>query len=99
MNDETAGFNDRLGRIETKIDTLFDAMTQLTRMEERMIQHNDSMTQLGGRIDDHEKRIRIIEYSTKQNSLIVLRVERFLWAVLSAGLAALVYVYQLGVTP
>ena len=52
---------DRLTRIETKVDRLVDAMTQLVRLEERIASHQTGMERFGFRLDDTEQRLEVIE--------------------------------------
>jgi hypothetical protein len=81
MNDDQ-----RLNRIEAKLDTLADAVVSLARVEERMITlfkrmdaYDDSLRGQGARIGELEKKV----YSSAW-------VERVIWVVVAAGIAAVV---------
>ena len=52
---------DRLTRIEDKVDKLVDAMTQLVRFEEKIASHQTGMERFGFRLDDIEQRLEVIE--------------------------------------
>lgn len=56
---------DRLDRIEVKLDALIDAMTSLVRLEEKFAAHEEShrnaMERYGFRLDDLEQRVEAIE--------------------------------------
>jgi len=51
----------RLDRMESKLDGLIEAMTQLVRFEEKISTHSTAMDRFGFRVDDMEKRIEDIE--------------------------------------
>jgi len=51
----------RLNRIESKLDTLVEAMSQMIRFEEKMANHNEALGRFGFRMDDIEKRVEAIE--------------------------------------
>lgn len=53
--------DDRLDRIESKVDTLVDAMTQIVRFEEKISSHQAGMERFGFRLDDIEERVEQIE--------------------------------------
>ena len=74
---------DRLARIEQKVDKLTDAITLLARIEERMAAQHDTNHRFGSRLDCHDERLRNIE--TKQSS--GAWVERGVWVAVAAAVA------------
>ncbi|MGD9381291.1 MAG: hypothetical protein PVI03_02505 [Candidatus Thorarchaeota archaeon] len=52
---------DRLDRIESKVDTLVEAMTRMVRFEEKIANHQQGMERFGFRLDDIEGRVEVIE--------------------------------------
>lgn len=72
----------RLGRIEDEIKSIADALQHLTRVDERLKQHRDS-------IDDHEERLRYLEHLSQKQSGIVTAAERIGWIVVTVGLGVL----------
>lgn len=69
----------RLGVIESEIKSIAEALRHLTRVDERLKQHRDS-------IDDHEDRLRNLEQSAQKQSGIVSAAERMIWIVVTIGL-------------
>ena len=72
----------RLGRIEDDVRAIAEALQHLTRVDERLTQHRDS-------IDDHEERLRALEKQSQKQSGVVTATERVAWFVVTVGLAAL----------
>ena len=75
----------RLERIESKLDTLSDAVVSLARMEERMIT-------LFKRMDNHDSRIGRVEDDVTDmkgkvgtNGQALRFAERVFWIVVAAG--------------
>lgn len=74
----------RLGRIEDEIKSIADALNHLTRVDERLKQHRDS-------IDDHEERLRGLEQKQQKQSGVVSAVERLCWIAVTIGVALFSY--------
>lgn len=74
----------RLGRIEDEMKSIADALRHLTRVDERLKQHRDS-------IDDHEERLRGLEQKQQKQSGIVSAAERVGWIVLTVGVGVIQY--------
>lgn len=72
----------RLGRIEDEIKSIAEALRHLTRVDERLKQHRDS-------IDDHEDRLRHLEQQAQKSSGVVTATERVVWIVITIGLGLL----------
>lgn len=77
----------RLERIESKLDTLSDAVVSLARMEERMItlfkrmdKYDDGQTKLTDRVSAVEK-------VTVQRGVVYQIFDKAFWLVVGAGLA------------
>ncbi|WP_419833503.1 hypothetical protein [Endozoicomonas atrinae] len=82
--------SDRLDRIDTKLDKLSEAVSQLARIEERISHQNENMGTIDARLNDMETRIRTLEQASNSRGVILAGIERFGWIVISAmiGLAA-----------
>lgn len=52
---------DRLDRIEGKVDKLVEAMTAMIRFEEQIASHQAGMERFGFRVDDLETRVETME--------------------------------------
>lgn len=53
--------DERLDRIESKVDKLAEAIMELVRLEEKMIQTQQALMRFGMRADDIEQRVEKIE--------------------------------------
>lgn len=53
--------DERLDRIESKVDTLVAAMSEMIRFEEKIASHQEAMARFGFRLDDLEERTEVIE--------------------------------------
>lgn len=74
----------RLGRIEDEIKSIADALNHLTRVDERLKQHRDS-------IDDHEERLRGLEQKQQKQSGVVSAIERLCWIAVTIGVGLFSY--------
>ncbi len=70
----------RLGRMEDEIRSIADALKLLSRVDERLNGHRDT-------IDDHEARLRSLEKSATNQSGAIKMAERFIWLAVTVGLA------------
>lgn len=70
----------RLGRIEDEIKVIAEALRHLTRVDERLKQHRQS-------IDDHEDRLRALELGGHKAKGSLVTLERVGWFIVTVGLA------------
>lgn len=78
---------DRLTRIETKLDQLAEAMISMARMEEKMItlfKRMDKYDENQGKIDT---RLQLVEKSNIQTNTLGYIVDKAVWIVLGAAAA------------
>lgn len=84
----------RLDRIDTKLDKLTDAISQLARIEERISHQNQNMIQLDAQFKDMEDRIRQLEYQGGTRGVLLRHIERFGWLLISAVIGLLAYFFR-----
>jgi hypothetical protein len=77
----------RLERIERKLDVVSDAIVSLARVEERMIGVFARIDNLDAQQDKHSGRITILEGSVGSNGQALRFAERVFWIIVSAGIA------------
>ena len=77
--------DDRLDRIEKKLDTMAEAIVSLARMEERMVTLFKRMDSYDTEQSDLEKRISEIEKSVGTNGQTLRFAERLFWIVTAGG--------------
>lgn len=87
----------RLARIESKLDTLSDAVVALARIEERMVTIFRRMDYLDARQDQNNDRITEVEKSVGTNGHMLRFAERLFWIITAAGVSYLFWVFKGGV--
>jgi hypothetical protein len=75
----------RLDRIEQKLDKLADAVVSLARMEERMLTLFKRMDLHDGRISKTEEELEDIRGKVGVNGQALRFAERVFWIVVAAG--------------
>ena len=80
-----APLDDRLARIEKKLDDVGQAIVSLARMEERMVTLFRRMDTYDKAQDSVEARLSDLERSVGTNGVSIRFAERVFWIVLAAG--------------
>lgn len=81
----------RLEKIEQKIDRLADAVVSIARIEERVATVLKQNDRFFIRMDKMEERVDAVENNSNLNTRSFSFVERFLWICISAGVGLLVF--------
>ena len=81
----------RLEKIEQKIDRLADAVVSIARIEERVATVLKQNDRFFIRMDKMEERVYAVENNSNINTRTFSFVERFLWVCVSSGVGLLVY--------
>ncbi len=84
----------RLERIEEKLDKLSDTVADLARIEERMLSVFKRLDRHEKRLDDQEDDLRLIGNDVILNSKSVKGAERLMWVAISAGISMFVYMMR-----
>ena len=82
--------DERLTRIETKLDKLADAMISMARMEEKMItlfRRMDKYDESQGKIDT---RLQAVERNNIQTNTFGYLVDKAVWIILGAAAAFII---------
>lgn len=85
---------DRLDRIENKLDKMSEAITVLARMEERMITLFKRMDTLDAEQDSQDDRLRKVESKVGNNGQALRFAERAFWVIASAGIGYLFWLMK-----
>lgn len=80
---------ERLDRIEKKLDTMAEAIVSLARMEERMVTLFKRMDNYDTAQADISTRLNKLERNVGSNGQMLRFAERVFWIVVSAGVAYL----------
>lgn len=87
---------DRLSRIEDKVDKLVDAMTSLVRFEEKISTHTAGMERFGFRLDNLEERVEEIEKVMPLVKLLLASVNKITISIITlitGGIIASFFVF------
>lgn len=76
---------DRLDRIEKKLDTMAEAIVSLARMEERMVTLFKRMDTYDAAQVEIANRLRKVENNVGSNGQMLRFAERIFWIVVAAG--------------
>jgi uncharacterized coiled-coil protein SlyX len=90
----TVMMDNRLDRIEQKLDKLTEAVSQIARVEEQLLSAFKRMDRHEKRLDDQEDDIRELENVVLVNSGSIKNAERFFWIAVSACASLLVYMVR-----
>jgi archaellum component FlaC len=82
--------DNRLDRIEEKIDKLVEAIISIARAEEKIITLSSFSKQQAKQIQDLINRIEELEASVAKNTNTVRLVNRTFWLVMSSAITAIV---------
>jgi tetrahydromethanopterin S-methyltransferase subunit G len=82
--------DERLDRIEKKLDTMAEAIVSLARMEERMVTLFKRMDNYDNNQTQMSERLRKIENRVGSNGQMLRFAERLFWIVVAAGVTYIV---------
>ena len=83
----------RLDRIEAKIDKLSEAIVMIARAEEKLIQLENDKKFLMERMLNVEERVTVTEKKTEEHSSAISIIQRITWIAVSTAVAAAVGAY------
>jgi hypothetical protein len=84
----------RLDRIEKTLDKLSTAISDMARIDERLLHVFKSLERHEKRLDEQENEVREIGNVVMSNSSSVKNSERFFWIVVSASISLAVYIMR-----
>ena len=82
--------NQRLDRIEAKIDRLAEAIISLARAEEKLVQLENDKKFLMEKMIKIEGRVDITERKLDENTVTISAINRIFWIILSGAIATLI---------
>ncbi len=84
----------RLERIEEKLDKLSDTVSDLARIEERMLSVFKRLDRHEKRLDDQEDDLKDLSNSVLLNSKTSSSIERLFWVIITATASVVVYMFK-----
>lgn len=76
--------NDRLDRLEQKIDKLADAMVALARTEEKIFALEADRKNMQERLNRHSEKIDELNDVVRENSRVTANIVKITWIVVAA---------------
>ena len=86
----------RLEKIETKLDRLADAVVSIARIEERVATVLKQNDRFFTRMDKIEQRLEEVEAQADVNSNTGRFIERFMWIIVAASIGLIAYFLRIG---
>ena len=87
-------YEQRLDRIESKLDKVSEAITNIVRLEERVVAGIDRIDRLEFRIDHIEATLDNVKMISQKNDGFVRNSERLMWAIVTAAISFVVYLLR-----
>lgn len=87
MAQDNEQLNDRLDRLEQKIDKLADAMVALARTEEKIYALEADRKNMTERLNRHSEKIDDISDKVNENTRITANIVKITWIILGAVVA------------
>ncbi len=91
MSSPVTPYEQRLDRIETKLDKLGEALIEISRVEEKLLAQTERMARFEYRLDQQETDLDAVAKLVHQNKTTSATVERFFWVMVTAGVSSLFY--------
>lgn len=85
----------RLNRIETKLDKLTEAMTEIARVDEKLMAGKQRIDRLEYRLDEYEGDLDSVKGIVGYNSQSAKVAERFAWLMISAIVGVAAYSFKI----
>ena len=77
--------NDRLDRIENKLDKLSEAIVSLARAEEKISQMEKFLHQQMEMLVDNQRRLEAVEKNVTSNATTINVINKLFWIVMAAA--------------
>jgi len=84
-------YEQRLDRIEGKLDKLGEALIEIRGVEEKLVAQGDRMARFEYRLDEQERDLDSVAKLVHQNKSSSATLERFFWIIITALVSSLMY--------
>lgn len=86
----------RLDRIESKIDKLGDALIAIARVDERVAAVEERVSEIYTLIAEHEDRVRDLESFAIKNNQVIKNIIKLVWIIVTAVIGHISYIVFIG---
>jgi len=91
MSSPVTPYEQRLDRIEAKLDKLGEALIEISRVEEKLLAQTERMARFEYRLDQQETDLDSVAKLVHQNKSSSATLERFFWIIITALVSSLLY--------
>lgn len=88
---------DRLYRIENKLDRLSEAVLTIARVEEKVVSSNQRIHKLEEKVDDQQELLNELTSKVALNAKQLSGFERGLWVIFAAVASTFTYYIKMGI--
>jgi DNA repair exonuclease SbcCD ATPase subunit len=89
---------DRLNRIEQKLDKLVDIVESIARVEEKIASNDSKMERFEYRLDKMEEEVDDVGKIARQNSGVAKFADKFFWLLIGGLISFGVWLARVGVS-
>jgi len=89
---------DRLNRIEVKLDRLVDVVESIARVEEKQSANDTRLARFEYRIDKMEEDVNVIGNVARSNSGVAKFADKFFWVFIGGVMSILAYMIKSGIS-
>ena len=94
MSEDNGAVEQRLGRIEDKMDRMADALVAIARFEEKMDAYNEYRQNSWERMNKFSAKLDAIEKACDDNARTVSTINKLFWIITTAAIALMVKAYM-----
>ena len=89
---------DRLNRIETKLDKLTDIVASIARVEEKMVANNRRVENLEHRVEVTEEEVDELKETVRDNQGVAKFADKLFWIIVGGIVIFSVWVVRTGIS-
>jgi chromosome segregation ATPase len=89
---------DRLNRIEQKLDKLVDIVESIARVEEKIASNDSKMERFEYRLDKMEEEVGDVGKIARQNSGVAKFADKFFWLLIGGMVSITVWAARTGIS-
>ena len=89
---------DRLNRIETKLDKLTDIVASIARVEEKMVANNRRVENLEHRVEVTEEEVDELKETVRDNQGVAKFADKLFWVIVGGIVSFSVWVMKTGMS-
>jgi predicted RNase H-like nuclease (RuvC/YqgF family) len=89
---------DRLNRIETKLDKLTDIVASIARVEEKMVANNRRVENLEHRVEVTEEEVDELKETVRDNQGVAKFADKLFWIIVGGIVSFSVWVMKTGMS-